>query len=99
MNRYLLLVVFFTFNINAATEFSFNITTLVSGLTQPWGMTTLPNGDLIITERNGQLRRWNGKSLSAKIVGLPKVLYIGQGGLLDVKAHPNFAKNKWLYFT
>lgn len=99
MNRYLLLVVFFTFNINAATEFSFNTTTLVSGLTQPWGMTTLPNGDLIITERNGQLRRWDGKSLSAKIVGLPKVLYIGQGGLLDVKAHPNFAKNKWLYFT
>jgi glucose/arabinose dehydrogenase len=99
MKWYLLLITFLIFNVNAAIEFTFKTTTLVSGLQKPWGMTTLPNGDLVITERNGQLRRWNGKSLSAKLVGLPEVLYIGQGGLLDVKAHPDFANNHWLYFT
>lgn len=88
-----------TFNLNAAVEFEFKTTTIVTGLDKPWGMTILPNADLIITERNGQLRRWNNKSLSTPILGVPEVLTGGQGGLLDVKAHPQFANNHLLYFT
>lgn len=88
-----------TFNLNAAVAFEFKTTTEVTGLNKPWGMTMLPNGDVIITERNGQLRRWNGESLSNPILGIPEVLDGGQGGMLDVKAHPDFANNQMLYFT
>ena len=96
---WILIIVFNSPILFAEVAFDPKITTLASGLQKPWGLTRLPNGDMIITERNGQLRRWDGQSLSEAFSGLPDVLYIGQGGLLDVKADPNFTTNNTLYFT
>lgn len=96
---WIFLILFYNTTLLAEVVFEPKITTLATGLQKPWGLTRLPNGDLIITERNGQLRRWDGSSLSKAFSGLPEVLYIGQGGLLDVKAHPDFVTNKTLYFT
>jgi aldose sugar dehydrogenase len=63
-------------------------------------MAFLPGGDLLVTERPGRLRIVRGgKLLPTPVTGVPEVVYRGQGGLLDVVAHPNFATNKLLYLS
>ena len=70
----------------------------VDGLKQPWGMAFLPDGEILISERSGTLRRiHNGKLLAAPVSGLPAIEEHGQGGLLGLALHPQFAKNHWLY--
>jgi len=76
------------------------LVTLISGLENPWGMTWLPDGSMLVTERPGRLWRvTGGERADTPITGLPQVLAFGQGGLLDVAAHPDFATNNWVYFT
>lgn len=65
----------------------------------PWGMDFLDNGDIIVTEKNGSIFRINNNDKLIKIIGGPKSTETGQGGLLDVQLHPNFSKNKWIYFS
>lgn len=65
-----------------------------------WGFDFLPNGTIIYTKREGSLHLYNPKTKkTAAITGLPKIKAKGQGGLLDVKLHPSFNKNNWVYFT
>lgn len=72
----------------------------VSGLKMPWAIAFLPNGDMLVTERTGQLRMvQNGQLLPEPIKGLPEITYKGQGGLLDVVLHPKYAQNGWIYFS
>jgi len=66
-------------------------------LEYPWGMTYMPDGRLLITEKPGRLRFYSGGKLSDPIKGVPRVTYRGQGGLLDVELDPNFAKNQLVY--
>ncbi|HTM99129.1 MAG TPA: PQQ-dependent sugar dehydrogenase [Pedobacter sp.] len=74
--------------------------TVVTGLTMPWATAFLPNGDMLVTERVGKLRLVkNGQLDPVEITGLPKILYRGQGGLLDVVLHPDYAKNGWIYLS
>lgn len=70
-------------------------------LSEPWGMTFLPDGRLIISEKSGRLRIYSDRKLSEPIAGVPKVVYHEQGGLLDVEIDPDFARNGlvYLYFT
>ncbi len=75
-------------------------TVLVRGLEHPWGLAWLPDGDLLITERPGRLRLVRQGVLDPRpIAGLPPLLAMGQGGLLDVAVHPRFASNQLVYFT
>ena len=64
----------------------------------PWGMDYLPDGRLLVTEKPGRLRIVDGRRVSPPLSGLPSVEYKGQGGLLDVAAHPDFASNRLVYF-
>lgn len=74
--------------------------TVVQGLSHPWSMAWLPNGDILITERPGRLRIVRqGKLDPMPIAGVPDVLAVGQGGLLDVSLHPRFAQNQLVYLT
>lgn len=74
--------------------------TVVQGLEHPWGIAWLPDGAMLITERPGRLRLVrNGKLEPGAIAGVPDVLAINQGGLLDVAVHPNFADNRFVYLT
>src|SRR5690349_3404176 len=67
-------------------------------LDNPWGMTFLPDGRLLITEKPGRLRVFaDGKLLPDPIAGVPAVAFKGQGGLLDVEIDPDFAKNHLVY--
>ncbi|PKN67607.1 MAG: hypothetical protein CVU57_02605 [Deltaproteobacteria bacterium HGW-Deltaproteobacteria-15] len=75
--------------------------TLVTGLDHPWGMAFLPDGRLLITERNtGRLYLLQtDRKLSKPLDGVPKVHSRGQGGLMDVALDPNFEKNKYVYLS
>ena len=78
----------------------YRVTTVVEGLVQPWSIAFLPSGDMLVTERPGRLRIIRqGKLLPQAVEGVPPVLASGQGGLLEVALHPNFASNRMLYLT
>lgn len=73
---------------------------MVTGLQNPWGAAFLPDGSMLLTERVGRLRLIRGGQLvAAPITGVPAVYAEGQGGLLDVAIHPNFASNSLVYLT
>jgi glucose/arabinose dehydrogenase len=75
-------------------------TVFASGLEKPWGLAFLPDGRLLVTEQAGRLRFVSAKGeVSAPIAGVPPVAAVGQGGLLDVAIHPQFATNRLLYLT
>jgi aldose sugar dehydrogenase len=75
-------------------------TTLVAPLEHPWGLAILPDGSMLVTERPGRLRMVrDGKLVAEPISGVPPVLALNQGGLLDIAIHPDFAQNKLVYFT
>jgi glucose/arabinose dehydrogenase len=77
----------------------FVVDTVVSGLSVPWGLVFLPDGDLLISERAGTLHRFSGGKLSPPIKGLPPIMAFGQGGLLDLCLHPDYVKNGWIYIA
>ena len=69
-------------------------------LQKPWGITTLPDGRFLITQKEGVMRiATNTGSVGGPITGLPKVNAAGQGGLLGVTIDPSFSKNKMVYWT
>lgn len=71
---------------------------IVPELNIPWGFTFLPDNSILITEKEGELIHFkNGKKTT--ISGLPEVTVRGQGGLMDIELHPNFAENNLIYFT
>ncbi|MET2985568.1 PQQ-dependent sugar dehydrogenase [Aureibaculum conchae] len=71
---------------------------IVQELDIPWGMTFLPDGSILITEKSGELIHFKD-SKKTIISGLPEIYQRGQGGLLDVIAHPNYNENGWIYFS
>ena len=74
--------------------------TVAEGLQNPWSIAFLPNGDMLVTERPGRLRAIrNGQLAEEPISGVPAVYARGQGGLLDVQLHPNFAQNQLVYLS
>jgi aldose sugar dehydrogenase len=78
----------------------YQVVTVVDALVQPWSIAFLPGGDTLITERPGRLRIVRqGKLLPQPVEGVPQVFHSGQGGLLEVAPHPNFATNRLLYLS
>ncbi|MEZ5040567.1 MAG: PQQ-dependent sugar dehydrogenase [Saprospiraceae bacterium] len=82
-----------------AEDLSYRLETVTTGVDVPWGMTFLPNGDMLITDRNGKLYRQQKAGKLQPIGGVPAVAAEGQGGLLDIELHPKFAENNWLYIS
>ena len=65
-----------------------------------WGFDFLPDGRILLTERAGRLILLDPKTgAAAPVSGVPEVYARGQGGLLDIRLHPKFAKNRWVYLT
>ena len=76
------------------------LTEIAAGLENPWGMAWLPDGSILVTERSGSLRVVrDGELLEAPVTGTPRVFATGQGGLMDVAAHPEFEDNNLVYLT
>ncbi len=72
----------------------------VASLEEPWAMTFLPDGRMLVTEKAGRLRLvTRDGGISDPIPGVPEVDYGGQGGLGDVVLHPEFASNGIVYLS
>ena len=86
--------------VHKSQHHDFRVVTVAEGLVNPWSIAFLPGGDMLITERPGRLRVVrNGVLLPDPIEGVPAVRARGQGGLLDVVPHPDFANNRLIYLT
>ena len=93
------LIILLTLPINAAEQ-TYRLETLAEGLNFPWSVDFLPNGDLLVAELGGTVRRiGKGSSLSDPISGVPKVYRAGQGGLFDLLLDNDFATNNTIYLS
>ncbi|QYZ71597.1 PQQ-dependent sugar dehydrogenase [Neotabrizicola shimadae] len=79
---------------------SLAVTPVLTGLNEPWGMAFLPDGSVLVTERDGRLLL-SRDGAAAEVGGLPEVFAEGQGGLLDVLVPRDFADSRrvWLSFA
>ena len=76
----------------------FKAVLFIDELQIPWGFTFLPDGSLLITEKEGKLLKYsNGER--QEIGNVPEVYQRGQGGLLDIELHPKYEENGWIYLT
>ena len=82
------------------TKTAVETTVLNNTLKKPWGIAPLPDGRLLITQKNGTLRIADvSGNLSDEITGIPEVNDKGQGGLLDIAIDPGFTQNRMVYWT
>ncbi|MEG2101989.1 MAG: PQQ-dependent sugar dehydrogenase [Flavobacterium sp.] len=82
------------------TNTEFQATVLTSELTNPWGVKSLPDGRLLVTQKTGTMRIVTSAGVvSAPITGLPAVNASGQGGLLGLCLDPDFASNRMIYWV
>jgi glucose/arabinose dehydrogenase len=83
-----------------AKQVQVKTTIVASGLWHPWSMAWLPNGDMLVTERNGKLRTIrDGRLDPDPIAGVPAVHSVRLSGLMEILPHPNFAQNHLVYLT
>jgi aldose sugar dehydrogenase len=77
------------------------IETVLSGLTRPWAFEFIADDEVLVTEIGGRLLRYRfGDDAPQQVPGLPEVATTHpQQGLLDIALHPDFAKNRRIYFT
>lgn len=74
-------------------------TSVASGLANPWGLEVLPDGALLVTERDGRMRIVRDGTASRPLDGLPDIASGGQGGLLDVALAPDFEQTREVFFS
>ncbi len=80
--------------------YKFEVLSVAHGLNHPWSMAFLPNSDILVSERSGRLRLiQKGVLLDEPVSGLPAIRQHGQGGLLDIALHPDFASNQRIYLA
>ena len=86
--------------VEKTAKHDFRIVTVADGFVVPWSFAFLPGGDILVTERAGRLRIVRkGKLLADSVPGLPPIRASGQGGLLDIVTHPQFATNRLVYIS
>jgi glucose/arabinose dehydrogenase len=79
---------------------SFKIDVLTEQKDCIWGFDFLPSGNIVFTQRDGELKQLNVNTHDViTIKNIPEVAATGQGGLLDVRVHPKFNSTHWLYLT
>ncbi len=86
--------------LETAEQPKIRVVTLTKELMHPWGLAFLPDGSMLVTERQGRLRIIrNGKLDPTPISGVPEVRALSFDGLMDVAVHPRFAETRWVYLT
>jgi glucose/arabinose dehydrogenase len=87
-------------SVNMADAADYEIETVAEGLSFPWAMAFLPGGEILVTERSGQLRRISGgKLMPEPVKNIPQIYVEGQGGLMDILPDPGFADNARLFLS
>ena len=86
--------------IDTAEQHRIRVSVVTSGLSHPWAIAFLPDGGMLVTERDGRLRIVRDDKLAPHpIPGVPEVRTDGNGGLMDVALHPEFTDNGFVYLT
>jgi len=81
-------------------EYTLRVRVVAEGLSHPWGLAFLPDGRMLVTEREGRLRIVReGRLEPQPVAGLPPIAAHGQGGLLDVALHPRYRETGWIYLS
>ncbi len=84
----------------ASQKQTFRLETVASSLETPWSLVFLPGGKMLVSDRVGVLRVIeNGQLQPEPIKGTPKPFVRQDGGFLDLIAHPDYARNGWLYLA
>ncbi len=88
-------------SVHIINDFEFNalaVEVVASDLVVPWDVAFLPDGDMLVTERPGTVRRIGAQNA---VIDVPAVRHVGEGGLMGMVLHPDFATNQYvyLYFT
>jgi glucose/arabinose dehydrogenase len=80
---------------------AFRLETVTDAVRTPWGIDFLPDGRLLVAEKDGTLRVAgpDGTLLPGSVRNVPAVWSRGQGGLLDVAVHPDYARTGWIYLS
>jgi aldose sugar dehydrogenase len=85
---------------DTAEQHKIRVSVVATGLSHPWAIAFMPDGGVLVTERPGRLRVIRGGVLDPRpIPGVPQVRTDGNGGLMDVALHPQFAENRLVYLT
>lgn len=85
---------------DTAEQHKIQVSVVASGLSHPWAIAFMPDGDLLVTERPGRLRVIRDGVLDPQAIsGVPEVRSEGNGGLQDVALHPDFVRNRLVYLT
>lgn len=84
----------------SSDDFALRAVTVASGLRHPWGMAFLPDGRMLVTEREGDIRIVTmAGDKSPPLKGIPNAYVGGQGGILDVALDPAFPENNLVYVS
>jgi glucose/arabinose dehydrogenase len=78
---------------------TFSLEVVTKGLKTPWGIAFLPDGRMLVSERDGRLRVVTKGQLSEPVKGTPVPHVQQDGGYLDVEVHPDYARNGWIYLA
>jgi glucose/arabinose dehydrogenase len=78
---------------------AFRVETVATLEGTPWGLEFLPDGRLLVSEREGRLRIVDDGRVLPPITGLPAVWVRQDGGLMDVATHPSYATTGWVYLA
>jgi len=83
----------------ARTTEGFTVDPVAAGLVEPWSLAFLPDGGFLVTERGGQLWRFDSSGLRQEVQGVPKVFAKGQGGLFDILVPRDFASKGEVFLS
>src|SRR5438477_3522915 len=88
------------FVFDTGEQHKIRIVVVAKGLSHPWSLAFLPDGNMLITERAGRLRIVRDGVLDPNpVAGVPAVRAQSLAGLMDLALHPRFTENKLVYFT
>ena len=83
-----------------ATDLKYNVEKVEHNFNHPWSSATLPNGDILVTELIGKIKKIDIKTREVtNINGIPNALFRGQGGLSDIILHPEFENNNIVFIS
>ena len=82
-------------------HYDLKLSVVADGLDHPWGMAFLPDGDIVVTERDPGTIRVVEKDGTVRrpLANVPRAYTSGQGGMLDVAVDPDFVTNELIYFS
>jgi glucose/arabinose dehydrogenase len=81
-------------------KMTIKVDTLHKGFQNPWGMTWISEGRMLVTEKRGEILIFkDDKNTGQKVTGLPSFYTNGQAGLLDITVHPDYTQNGWIYIA